>query len=290
MDFDDAMFNSRKPASDLKEPYRYTRRIELAVNAARATGRPLLVAGPPGGGKSTLARSMAEVLGWRYYASVITSRTQAKDLLWTFDSLRRLQDAEAEDLQPNQAYVRPAIFWWAMDPDSARLTPEARDPVLAGEGDGAVVLLDEIDKADPDVPNDLLVPLDTGRFVVEETGTEVRPQRPYQLILTTNGERELSPAFLRRCILLTLTTPGEEELVEIAGLHDLGGDEALLKELAGWLLAAAKKAKERREREPSTAEYLDAVRACKALKIGFGSKMWSDLARAILAKTTSDEE
>jgi MoxR-like ATPase len=288
MNFNDELFNPRKPVTPPTVPYRYSRRIELAVNAARATGRPLLVAGPPGCGKSTLARSVSEVLGWRYYAAVITSRTQARELLWTFDSLRRLQDAQVNKLDPSEeAYTRPGVLWWALEPESAKALPRAHDPVLAGTGSDAVVLLDEIDKADPDVPNDLLVPLDTGRFVVDETGKEVKPTRKYQLIITTNGERELSPAFLRRCVLLNLTTPEEEELAEIARLHKLDGDDTLLKELASWLTSAAEEARQRGERELSTAEYLDAVRACRDLKIRFGSDAWSELARIILSKTTS---
>lgn len=134
--------------------YVYNERIELAVNVALATGRPMLVRGPSGGGKSSLARNVARRLKWRYYERVITSRTQAHDLLWTFDALRRLSDAQAQKLEEEAAhYVEPGVLWWAFDPASAarRGLPEgqspkrpAEDPGAGPKGSGAVVLLDEI--------------------------------------------------------------------------------------------------------------------------------------------------
>src|SRR5215831_15257249 len=89
-------------------------RITLGVNVALATGRPLLVRGRPGSGKSSLAADVAQRLGWRYYEDTITSRTRARELLWSFDAVRRLSDATtAGDLRHQLAYVMPGVLWWA---------------------------------------------------------------------------------------------------------------------------------------------------------------------------------
>jgi MoxR-like ATPase len=172
---------------------------------------PLLVSGEPGSGKSSIARNAALVLSRVYYERVITSRTQATDLLWTFDALRRLSDATAgaqhRELLATESYVEPGPVWWAFDPVTAAKRPGGRifiDPasVPAGTHCGdAVLLIDEIDKADPDVPNDLLEPFGAKSFTVRETGEQIAATRDVLLILTTNGERELPPAFLRLAAL-----------------------------------------------------------------------------------------
>src|SRR5687767_783409 len=197
--------------------YVYSPEIVLAVNVALATRRPLLVRGPSGSGKSSLARNVANFLNWRYYETVISSRTQARDLLWEVDLLRRLNAAQAQDrvlgadLAP---YVTPGVLWWAFDrpgalrhgkavkaADSGQQAPkepgEQKHPAAR-----AVVLIDEIDKADPDVPNNLLVPLGSLQFRVEETGAlvETDAKRAPLVFITTNDERELPAAFLRRCV------------------------------------------------------------------------------------------
>src|SRR5262249_20339707 len=139
--------------------YVYTEEIILAVNIALVTGRPLLVRGPSGSGKSSLASSVAHSKEWRYYDEVITSRTQARDLQWQFDAVRRLSDAQAQkELQPTAAYVKPGILWRAFDPEDAdKWERRARNEGLTKPPKNdqstfskrAVVLLDEIDKADP---------------------------------------------------------------------------------------------------------------------------------------------
>lgn len=262
--------------------YVYNEKIELAVNVALATGRPMLVRGPSGCGKSSMARNVARRMKWRYYEQVITSRTQARDLLSTFDSMRRLSDAQATRLREEESYyVEPGKLWWAFDPVSARrrglaegVTVEhpAADPGSGPDDSGAVVLLDEIDKADPDVPNNLLVPLGSFEFTVRETNTPVVARRPLLLLITTNDERALPSAFMRRCVVLELEPPDADLLVKIAHEH-YGPDKLnIYRSIAERVVNAASdsassgrmsagKSASAGQSVPSTAEYLDTVRA-----------------------------
>src|SRR5258708_27301369 len=149
------------------EVYIYNDRIVLAVNVAIATGRPLLVRGPSGSGKSSLAKNVARLLKRRYYEDVISSATQARDLLWKFDTVAQLADASRGQQYEVARYIDPGVLWWAFDRGSAtrRGFPEESAPALAKDpsplegSDAAVLLLDEIDKADPGAPNNRLVPL-----------------------------------------------------------------------------------------------------------------------------------
>jgi len=302
---DDALQLVTVHGDDGRPSYVYNRSIILAVNLARAAGRPLFIAGRPGTGKTTLAANVAWVLGWKYYQRVVTSRTRARDLQWTFDSLRRLSDAQEQNkaLPPRAAYVQPQEFWWAFAPESARLrgatsdeqplvTP-ATDPArwvpstAATSGAQAVLLLDEIDKADPDVPNDLLEVLDVERFQVDELDkpltVQAQPDRVL-LMITSNGERELPPAFLRRCVVLHLDDPTEEWLVRVA--NDRFGDTnaALHRQIAKRVMDLRDVARSRDLREPSTAEYLDAVAAVDKLGIKEDPKIWELLENALLSK------
>jgi len=261
----------------------------LALNIALATGRPLLVSGEPGGGKTSLARFAAHALGRVFYRETITSRTQASDLLSSFDALQRLSDAQVkEGLRPKQAYVMPGGLWWALNPETAAwrgraplagaapladpgIAPRTRSPAETGAGaSSATLLLDEIDKADPDVPNDLLEALDERSFVVRETGERIEPSRPELLIvMTTNGERELPPAFMRRCVTVQLPKPDADGLIDIARRR-FGADagpfgETLYRRLAQHVVGLRKPAPGRPERSPSTSEYIDAVSACRRL-------------------------
>lgn len=279
-------------------------KIVLAVNVALATGRPLLIYGAAGSGKSTLAASIARVLNRRYYEAVVTSRTNAQDLLWSFDVVRRLSDANAattagsggaEDLH---RYIQPGVLWWAFDPLTAN--NQGLRNLGGGPSSGefssdlsspAVTLIDEIDKADPDVPNNLLVPIGSLRFVVKETGLEVTAKQIPLIIFTSNEERDLPAAFVRRCIVLRLPLPTKDQLVRIADAHF--GTDPKNREIYELL---AKKTVELREdsclpnqRPPSTAEFLDAVRACLKLGISSASEHWAALMEAVLAKPDSAE-
>jgi MoxR-like ATPase len=278
--------------------------IVLAVNVALSTGRPLLIYGPPGSGKSSLAPHVARCLGWRFHQAVVTSRTQARDLLYRFDSVRRLNDAQIEGaLNKNlEAYIEPGVLWWAFNPVSAKrrglpddqeLTfSEGAEPGDQPQHDHAVVLIDEIDKADPDVPNNLLVPLGSYSFKVLETEREVKIRHTPLVIITTNDERELPKAFIRRCVVLTLKAPKTERLVEIARTHFGESGEALYRDIARWVEKAGEENKARKAPAPSTAEYLDAVNACAKLKIRVGedSDEWKKVYAAVLRKRPEMDE
>jgi MoxR-like ATPase len=289
--------------------YVMTREIELAVRVAGATGRPLLLRGEPGSGKSSLAAFIAQQRKWRYYEHVVTSRTQARDLLWTFDSVRRLADAEVRahgaDLNDSD-YVEPGALWWAFAPGSAprrgapgdmRLASAAVEPNATLNKDRSpehsVVLIDEIDKADPDMPNGLLVPLGSNEFVVTETRTTIKPAPGSQriVVITTNEERALPQAFLRRCVVLWLPSPGTEQLIAIAKAHleayegtFTAADETLARALAGELNGLRTDVARKAMRAPSTAEFLDALRACRSLRITVGGADWDRLKNLVLIK------
>jgi MoxR-like ATPase len=280
-----------------EELYVFAPKVVLALNVARATRRPLLISGEPGCGKSSLAKSAAAVLRWRYYHRTVTSRTQAADLLWTFDALARLNDASKRDarLLPDRNYVEPGVLWWAFDPESAthrgkeKLDTEHHAVDRGGIGPpdapAAVVLIDEIDKADPDVPNDLLEPFDRKTFSVRETQDEISARRDVLMMLTTNRERAMPRAFVRRCVTLELADPTREWLANIASRRYGQERHALHEEIAGEVMALRTGAKSAAIREPSTAEYLDAVIAANALSTDRTSPEWVDVKRALLWKS-----
>jgi MoxR-like ATPase len=254
--------------------YVYSETIILAINVALAIGRPLLVHGPSGSGKSSLARSIACEMSWRYYEHVVSSRTQARDLLWQFDSIKRLSDAHVKQLRPDAAYVNPGVLWWAFDRESARARgvamdnsigiPTAIDPCKDSTHERAVVLIDEIDKADPDVPNDLLVPLGSFEFSVPEIDDPVKAVHPPLVVITSNEERELPKAFVRRCVPLRIEQPDAGQLIKVAKAHFGDGHVRLYRSIAR---SALKKSEwdETQGRSTNAAEFLDAVRACLAL-------------------------
>jgi MoxR-like ATPase len=257
--------------------YVFDDEIRLAVNLALATGRPLLVSGPSGSGKSSLARAVADLAHWSYVEQTITSRLQARDLLYDIDHLKRLRDAQNGTLTDDERpYVVPGPLFWAFAPEAARTLLEGTgrgQSAPKGIRQGAersVVLLDEIDKADPDVPNDLLIPFGQLAFEAVELGLKVAcPASAVPLlILTTNGERDLPPAFLRRCVELQIkgaedTPTGRAKLFAIVRKHGLDVTNEDLGPLADAFFAAPRPER----REQNSAEFIDLVRAWRHLKL-----------------------
>lgn len=263
--------------------------IVRAVNVAGVTGRPLLVEGPSGCGKSSLAHHIAWCMTWDIHFFPVTSRTQATDLLYTVDQLTRLQDAHAGQAKKLVEYIRPGKLWEAFDRlgvaekrESSRSSGQPFTLPARGSKDGAVVLIDEIDKADPDVPNNLLVPLGSYEFPVAELGITVRAQQVPLIVLTTNNERKLPPAFLRRCVHVTIAPPDYDLLVSVGKAH-FGATvgEGIITTVAKLLTDGAAPAS---NGPVSIAEYLDAVRACDSLQIDPNGEHWKWVRSIIFAK------
>jgi MoxR-like ATPase len=211
------------------EPYIASRELEEAVNVAIALGRPLLLQGDPGVGKTQLAHAVAYALGLPLETAYIKSTTRAQDLLYTFDAVRRLYDAQMP------AQLREAG-------DYVRFGPLGRAILRAEAGRRSVVLIDEIDKADLDFPNDLLHELDQLAFDVVENGShhavpvQDHPELRPIIVVTNNEEKVLPSAFLRRCVFHHIAFPTDrDQLARILAEHAVG-DEPLRKAAVDVLL------------------------------------------------------
>ena len=254
-----------------------------AVNAALATGRPLLVRGEPGTGKSQLARAVAQQLQRAFLSHVVDGRTETRDLLYTIDHVSRLAQAQVSSvLRDKEAargevalhrFVQPGPLWWAFDWKSAHaqakgsgVKAEALHPVDAAKN-GCVVLIDEIDKADTAVPNGLLEALGHGCFSAPWGDTVSMNRDPAPLILlTTNEERVLPDAFIRRAIVLHLALeskdmPLRDKLIRHGHAHIKEHIPScypgLLGEAADMLIDDRRACQERGISAPGLAEYID---------------------------------
>lgn len=257
-----------------------------AVNAALVAGRPLLVRGEPGLGKTQLAEAVAEELQRAYLPFVVDSRTEQRDLLWHYDAVERLAEAQlchatmkpgdtlGDRLNPER-FVRPRPLWWALNWDSANtaLGSHPSSPLALGQNNarkdnGWVLLVDEIDKAETDVPNGLLEAFGALQFTPYGAAKPVTAKgTPPLVIITTNEERTLPPAFLRRCFVLLLEMPNSEQhaltwLVQRGRSH-FGSllTEPILKEAAQQLWKDRQDAQQKQWRPlPGLAEYIDMLR------------------------------
>ena len=245
-----------------------------SINAALAAERPLLLRGEPGVGKSQLARAAAQVLGRAFVSKVIDARTEPRDLLFRYDAVRRLAAAQVAGTPggaglaglAEENFVTPGPLWWAFAWTSALSRTRSSTRPWTPQGwsppDGVVVLLDEMDKADSAVPNGLLEALGDGRFEDPQGRPIERGEQAPLVIVTTNEERELPNAFMRRCMVHHMR-PGDpivEWLVERGRAHfpELSGT---LVEDAARLLAQDRDAYRARGLvPPGQAEYLDVLR------------------------------
>ncbi len=214
--------------------------LKIAVNAAVALERPLLVKGEPGTGKTELARQVATSLGARMIEWNIKSTTRAQQGLYEYDAVSRLRDSQLGEERVHDVanYIKRGKLWEAFEADER-----------------VVLLIDEIDKADIEFPNDLLQELDKMEFHVYETGQTVRAIKRPIIIITSNNEKELPDAFLRRCFFHYISFPDTDTMRKIVEVHHPGIKDALLTTALTQFYDIRDQAG--LKKKPSTSEVLD---------------------------------
>ncbi len=225
--------------------------IETAVNCALALEKPLLVKGEPGTGKTLLAEAIASSLGTKIIHWPVKSTTRAKDGLYVYDTVQRLYDARFGD-----GDVKDIRHYIKLGPIGEAFSAKER----------VVLLIDEVDKADLEFPNDLLHELDRMRFVVGETGDEVVAKDRPVVVITSNNEKELPDAFLRRCIFHFIEFPDQELMKKIVRVHHPNIDQSLVDQavVAFYELRDMPRLRKR----PSTSELVDWIAVLKRAGVG----------------------
>ena len=223
--------------------YLASQALKMAVDAAIVLEKPLLIKGEPGTGKTVLAEAVAESLGAELISWHIKSTTKAQQGLYEYDAVARLRDSQLGDPRVGDIshYIRQGKLWQAF--------AASQRPVL---------LIDEIDKADIEFPNDLLLELDRMEFDVYETGERIKARQRPVVIITSNNEKELPDAFLRRCFFHYIRFPDKAEMQAIVQLHHPNLKESLLGEAMDLFFELRNV--EGLRKKPSTSELLDWIR------------------------------
>jgi MoxR-like ATPase len=225
--------------------------IEAAVNAALALERPLLVRGEPGTGKTLLAEAITESLGMELIHWPVKSTTRAQDGLYVYDTVQRLYDSRfgEGDVKDIRHYIK-------LGPLGRAFAAKER----------VVLLIDEVDKADLEFPNDLLHELDRMRFVINETGDEiVAAERPI-VVITSNNEKELPDAFLRRCVFHFIDFPDQELMKRIVKVHHPDIDRELVDQAVVTFYQL--RDLPRLRKRPSTSELIDWIAVLRRAGVG----------------------
>jgi MoxR-like ATPase len=214
--------------------------LEAAVNCALVLERPLLVKGEPGTGKTLLAEAIAEGLGLELIPWNVKSTTRAQDGLYVYDTVQRLYDSRFGD-----GDVRDIKRYIKLGPLGRAFSSQKR----------VVLLIDEVDKADLEFPNDLLHELDRMRFRIIETNEEIVAQQRPVVIITSNNEKELPDAFLRRCVFHFIDFPEPEFMRQIVGVHHPDLERSLAEQVLKIFYEIRANTKLRKR--PSTSELID---------------------------------
>tara|TARA_Y100000588_G_scaffold57063_1_gene54946 strand:+ start:64070 stop:64915 length:846 start_codon:yes stop_codon:yes gene_type:complete len=228
---------------DSTDHYIASSALKQAVNAAIALQKPLLIKGEPGTGKTLLAEELAKSVGSELIQWHIKSTTKAQQGLYEYDAVSRLRDSQLGDERVHDIgnYIIKGKLWQAFASDE--------------QGPRPVLLIDEIDKADIEFPNDLLLELDKMEFFVYETGERVvAKQRPI-VIITSNNEKELPDAFLRRCFFHYIDFPSPDEMQQIVDVHYPDIKQTLLREALEVFFGLRQV--DGLKKKPSTSELLD---------------------------------
>ena len=222
------------------ERYVATDDLRMAVNAAVNLQRPLLIKGEPGTGKTMLAEEVALGLGKRLIQWHIKSTTKAQQGLYEYDAVSRLRDSQLGDDKVHDVanYIKRGKLWDAFDSDQQ-----------------VVLLIDEVDKADIEFPNDLLVELDRMEFFVYETGATIKARHRPIIIITSNNEKELPDAFLRRCFFHFINFPDRDTMRRIVDVHYPDIQQELVQEAMEMFFDV--RSIPGLKKKPSTSELID---------------------------------
>ncbi len=224
--------------------YIASQELMQVVDVAIALEKPLLVKGEPGTGKTMLSEAVSEALGKQLYIWNIKSTTKAQDGLYTYDTVQRLYDSQFKEagVDDIRHYIKLGQLGEAFRSEEQ-----------------VVLLIDEIDKADLEFPNDLLWELDKMEFFIHETGETIKAKTRPIVIITSNAEKELPDAFLRRCIFHYIAFPDKQQMADIVHAHFENLEDNLLKEAMDtfyWIRSLRDVRK-----KPSTSELVDWIRA-----------------------------